>query len=70
MPDLLEPVTELEEVASSGETVGSEVVDLTMVSQQLDQVITWQEVQLGTQWVLIGVLIGVVIALVFRRFWR
>lgn len=67
-PALLEAAAAAEEVAAAGEAVGS--VDLTTVSQQLDQVITWQMAQFGTQWVLIGCVIGVVVALLFRRFWR
>lgn len=67
-PELLEAAAELEEVASSGEAVGS--VDLTTVSQQLDQVIAWQMAAVCTQWVLIGALIGAVVTLVIGRFFK
>lgn len=63
-----EVATVAEEVATTGETVGA--VDLLTVSQQLDQVITWQMAQLCTMWVFIGVVIGVAVALVIGRFFR
>ena len=67
-PGLLEAAAVAEEVAAMGEIAGS--VDLTTISQQLDQVILWQAAQFATLWVLIGVVIGVAVALVIRRFWR
>lgn len=69
MNELLEAVTAAEEVAGAGETVGF-AVDLTTVSQQLDQVIGWQAAQFGLQSVLLGVILGAVIALVIGRMWR
>ncbi len=68
MPDLLEAAAGVEEVAAPGETVGS--VDLTTISQQLDQVIVWQAANFGTQWILIGCLIGAVVALVIGGIWK
>lgn len=66
--DLYEAVTELEEVASSEEAVVS--VDLTTVSQQLDQVISWQKVQFGLLAVLIGVILGVTFGKLVGKVWR
>lgn len=68
MNELLEAVTAMEEVAGAGEAVES--VDLTTVSQQLDQVIGWQAAQFGLQSVLLGAILGAVIALVIGRMWR
>lgn len=67
MPELLEAVTGLEEVASPGEAVGS--VDLTMVSQQLDQVILLQQQQLSLIAVLIGVILGITVGKWIARLW-
>lgn len=67
-PDLLEAVTVLEEVASPGEGVGS--VDLTTLSQQLDQVITWQMAQVFVLALIAGIIIGVAVAKVIGRIWR
>lgn len=64
----LEAAAMAEEVAATGEIAGS--VDLTAVSQQLDQVIIWQAAQFTTLWVLIGAVIGLAVAMVLGRFWR
>lgn len=67
-PGLLEAATVAEEVAAAGEIAGT--VDLSTISQQLDQVITWQMAQLGTQVAVIGCIVGVVVALLITRWWR
>lgn len=66
--DLLGAATVAEEVTDTGETVSS--VDLQTVSQQLDRITVWQMGQFGTQWVLIGCIIGLAVALVIGRMWR
>lgn len=68
MDELLTAATGAEEVAVLGETVGS--VDLTTVSQQLETMTAWQAAEVGSQWVLIGCLIGAIVALVIGRMWR
>lgn len=69
MPELLDAVTVLEEVSSgTGETVGS--VDLTTVSQQLDQVITWQAAQLFCMAIIAGILVGIAVAKIIGRLWQ
>lgn len=66
-PELLEAAAGLEEVASSGEAVVS--VDLTTVSQQLDQVILLQEQQLSLIAVLIGCILGITVVKWIARLW-
>lgn len=56
MDPILEAATVAEEVAATGEIVES--VDLTTVSQQLDQIIAWQSGQFLALWVLVGCVIG------------
>lgn len=68
MNELLEAVTAMEEVAGAGEAVES--VDLTTVSQQLDQVMTWQMAQIFALALIAGIIIGVAVALVIGRTWR
>ncbi len=68
MPDLLEAAAGVEEVAAPGETVGS--VDLTTISQQLDQIMTWQMALAFVLAVIAGIIIGVAVARVIGRTWR
>ncbi len=69
MPELFsEAAAVVEEVAAAGEIAGS--VDLTAISQQLDTVIVWQTVQASNQWVIMGLILGIVVALVIGRTWR
>lgn len=68
MPEVLEAVTAVEEVAAAGEAVVS--VDLATVSQQLEVVCTFQAAQLWSQVALIGCFVGVVLALLISRWWR
>lgn len=69
MSDLHEAALLAEEVSSAqeGETVGS--VDLTTVSQQLDQVILLQQQQLSLIAVLIGVILGITVGKWIARLW-
>lgn len=64
---IFEAVTVAEKVAAPGEAVVS--VDLATVSQQLDQMLTWQMVQFCTLCVLIGVILGVAFARVVGKTW-
>ncbi len=68
MPEILDAVTVAEEVAVSGES--AEFVDLSVVSQQLDQIMAWQVAQLCVVAILVGVVLGTVVALVIRRLWK
>lgn len=69
MPEaLLEAAAMAEEVAAAGEIVES--VDLATVSQQLDQIMTWQAAQFCGICVLIGVILGVVLARTVARVWK
>ncbi len=68
MNESLEAVAGVEEVAAPGETVGS--VDLTTVSQQLDTIIALQKTQSCNQWALMGLILGIVIALIIGRLWK
>ncbi len=68
MPELLsEAAAVAEEVAAAGEIAGS--VDLTAISQQLDQILTWQMVQFCGICVLVGVILGVAFAKVVGKLW-
>ncbi len=69
MPDLLEAATVAEEVAAAGEIAGS-AVDLTTISQQLDQILTWQIALVFSLAVIAGIIIGVAVARVIGRTWR
>ncbi len=66
--EVLEAATVLEEVAGAGEA--GEFVDLSVVSQQLDQIMAWQVAQLCVASILVGVVLGVAVALVIRRLWK
>ncbi len=66
--EILEAVTATEEVAAAGETADPDL--LTTLSQQLDTVISWQTVQASNQWVIMGLILGIVVALVIGRMWR
>ncbi len=68
MPDLLEAATVAEEVAAAGEIAGS--VDLTTISQQLDQIMTCQMALVFSLAVIAGIIIGVAVAQVIGRTWR
>lgn len=68
MSEFLEAVTVAEGVAAVGETAVP--VDLTTVSQQLDQIMAWQVAQLCIASILVGVVLGVAVALVIRRLWK
>ncbi len=68
MPEILEAVSLAEEVAVPGEA--AEFVDLSVVSQQLDQIMAWQVAQLCIASILVGVVLGVAVALVIRRLWK
>ncbi len=68
MPDLLEAAAVAEEVAAAGEIAGS--VDLTTVSQQLDQIMTWQMALVFSLAVIAGIIIGVAVAQVIGRTWK
>ncbi len=69
MPELLsEAAAALEEVAAAGEIAGS--VDLTTISQQLDQIMTWQMAQFCGICVLVGVILGVAFAKVVGKTWK
>lgn len=66
MPETItEAAAVAEEVAAPAEIVGS--VDLTTISQQLDTVITWQTVQASNQWVIMGLILGIVVAVIIGR---
>ncbi len=69
MPDLLEAAAVAEEVAAAGEIAGS-TVDLTTISQQLDQIITGQMAVVFSLAVIAGIIIGVAVARVIGRTWR
>ncbi len=69
MPELLtEAATVAEEVAAAGETAGS--VDLATVSQQLDKITALETAQVAAQCVLIGLVLGAVVALIVGRLWK
>ncbi len=69
MPELLtEAAAVMEEVAAAGEIAGS-AVDLTTISQQLDQIMTWQMVQFCGICVLVGTILGVAFAKVVGKLW-
>lgn len=68
MSELSEVTVGVDEIAVPGETV--ETVDFTTISQQLETMTAWQAAQVSTQWVLIGCLLGIVVALVIGRMWR
>ena len=68
MINLLEAAAVAEEVAAAGETAGS--VDLTTVSQQLDVLTVSVHAQLSAQLVALGLILGVVVALVVGRLWK
>ncbi len=69
MPEMiLEAATAAEEVAAVGET--AEFVDLSVVSQQLDQIMAWQVAQLCVASILVGAVLGVAVALVIRGLWK
>ncbi len=70
MPELLsEAAAVAEEVAAAGEIAGS-AVDLTTISQQLDQIMTWQMALVFSLAVIAGIIIGVAVARVIGRTWR
>ncbi len=69
MPEMiLEAATAAEEVAAVGETAGS--VDLAAISQQLDQIILLQLVQVLCLGLIAGAIIGVAAAKAIGRFFR
>ncbi len=69
MPELLtEAAAVAEEVAAAGEIAGS--VDLTTISQQLGQILTWQMAQFCGICVLVGVILGVAFAKVVGKTWK
>ncbi len=69
MPELLsEAAAVAEEVAAAGEIAGS--VDLTAISQQLDQILTWQMALVFSLAVIAGIIIGVAVAQVIGRTWK
>ncbi len=69
MPELLsEAAAVAEEVAAAGEIAGS--VDLTTISQQLDQIMTWQMALVFSLAIIAGIIIGVAVAQVIGRTWR
>ncbi len=69
MPEMIsEAAAAAEEVAATGETVVS--VDLSAVSQQLDSIIALETAQVAAQFILIGLVLGVAVALIIGRLWR
>ncbi len=66
--EISEAVAGVEEVAASGETVGS--VDLATVSQQLDTLTVSVHAQLSVQLVMLGLILGVAVAQVIGRLWK
>ena len=68
MNELLEAAAVAEEVAVAGEAVVP--VDLSTVSQQLDQVLLWQAAQTFILALAVGVFLGAVLALVIGRAWK
>ncbi len=69
MNENLEAVAGVEEVAVPGETVGS-TVDLTTVSQQLDVLTVSMHAQLSVQLAMLGLILGLAVALVIGRLWK
>ncbi len=69
MNETLEAVAGVEEVAVPGETVGS-TVDLTTVSQQLDVLTVSMHAQLSVQLAMLGLILGLAVALVIGRLWK
>lgn len=45
-------------------------VDLVTVTDRLDELLTWQAVQTGLHSVLIGLVLGIAVAILIGRFWR
>lgn len=68
MNEILEAAAVAEEVAAPGETVAS--VDLTTVSQQLDLLTAVEHTQLSAQFVLLGLILGAVVAVIIGRLWK
>lgn len=66
--EVLEAVTVAEEVAAPGEIVGG--ADLTTISQQLDVLTAVEHSHLSAQLVLMGLLVGAVVALIIGRLWK
>lgn len=69
MPELLEAAAELEEVASPGEAVVS-AVDLTTVSQQLDQMMNLQVIGILALGIILGAIMGLAVFREVRRLWE
>ncbi len=70
MPELLtEAAAVAEEVSAAGEIAGS-AVDLTTISQQLDQILTWQMALFFALAVIAGIIIGAAVARVIGRIWK
>ncbi len=70
MPELLsEAAAVAEEVASAGEIAGS-AVDLTTISRQLDQILTWQMALVFSLAVIAGIIVGVAVAKRVGRIWQ
>lgn len=61
-------VTNMEEATTVEETAAP--VDLTTVSQQLDQVLAWQGAQFGMLAVIFGCVLGVAFGKIIGRFWK
>lgn len=67
-PDLFEAVAVAEEVAAAGEIAGT--VDLSTISQQLDQILLMQHIIVLALGVVAGVILGVILAQVVRELWK
>ncbi len=64
----LEAALVAEEVAAPGETAVP--VDLSAVSLQLDNITALETAQVAAQCVLIGLVLGAVVALIVGRLWK
>lgn len=68
MNENLEVATAGEEVATAGEAVVE--VDLSTVSQQLDQMMAWQALQFVMLVILSGLILGVAVGKAIERMWH
>ncbi len=68
MTENLEAALVAEEVAAPGEAAVP--VDLSAVSLQLDNITALETAQVATQCVLIGLVLGAVVALIVGRLWK